>query len=136
MNEQTETNEQPNTHWAISIDWFDANNRSATMMIKDYMCPKCAEESGSKKKPESSQDMIARIQKCCANAPEFINHRIPISESIFRLFLSNGNKPLSLEEISHGLSQLREGDSYRTSPEVLLQLLKSDRYYGIQEIPE
>jgi len=136
LNEQAETNEYQDTNWAISLDWFDENNRSATLMIKEYLCPKCAGESQGKKKPESPQDMIARIQKCCANTPEFNNHRKPITESIFRLFLSNGNASLSVSEISLQLSQLREGDSYRTSEEVLLNLLQNDQYYGLQEITD
>ena len=134
MNEQVETNEYPDTQWAISIDWFDANNRSAIMMIKEYLCPKCADELEQKKKPSSLQDLIARVQKCYLHTPGFINHRIPIMESIFRLFLSKGNAPLYLEEVSRQLSELREGDSYRTSPEVLLHLLRNDHYYGLQEI--
>jgi hypothetical protein len=136
LNEEVETNDQLDSRWAISIDWFDENNRSATMMIKEYLCEKCAEESRSKKKAESPQDMINRVHKCCGNSPEFINHRIPITESIFRLFLTNGNTPLSVTEISQQLSQLREGDSYRTSPEVLLHLLQNDEYYGLQEITD
>ena len=136
MNQQEETNGQPDSHWAISIDWFEENNRSIDMMVKEYLCEKCAAESQGKKKAESTRDMIARIQKCCGNTPEFINHRIPIPESVFRLFLSNGNTPLSVTEISEQLSQLREGDSYRTSTEVLLHLLQNDDYYGLRETVE
>jgi len=134
LNDKEEIPEYASTQWYISIDWFDANNRSAMMMIKEYLCPKCADELEHKKKPGSPEDLIARIQKCCSNAPGFINQRIPIMESVFRLFLSGGNAPLYLEEIGRQLSQLREGDAYRTSPEALYRLLQDDRYYGLQEI--
>ena len=136
MNEQAETNEQPDPKWAISLDWFDTNNRSARLMIKEYICLNCAEELEHKKKSPTPQELITRVQKCAQHTPDFINHKMPIMDSIFRLFLSNGNKPLSLEEISQQLIQRREGDSYRTSPELLLNLLVSDRYYGLQMITE
>jgi hypothetical protein len=136
LNEQEGTNEQPVTKWAISLDWFETNNRSARLMIKEYVCPNCAGELEHKKKPPTPQELVNRVQKCAQHTPDFINHKMPIMESIFRLFLSNGNKPLSLEEISQQLTQLREGDSYRTSPELLLNLLTTDRYYGLQMIME
>ena len=136
MNEQAETNEQPDTRWAISLDWFETNNRSARLMIREYICQNCAEELEHKKKPLTLPELVTRVQKCAQHTPDFINHKIPIMESIFRLFLSNGNKPLTLEEISQQLSQQREGDSYRTSPEFLLNLLVTDRYYGLQMITE
>lgn len=136
MNEQAETNERPDTKWAISLDWFDINNRSAQLMIKEYLCTNCAEELEHKKKSPTPQELMTRVQKCTQHTPNFINHKMPIMESIFRLFLSNGNKPLTLEEISQQLSQQREGDSYRTSPEFLLNLLVTDRYYGLQMITE
>ena len=134
MNEEAETNELADTKWAISLDWFDTNNRSARMMIREYLCQSCAGELEHKKKPLTPPELITRVQKCAQHTPDFINHKMPIMESIFRLFLSNGNKPLSLEEISHQLIQKREGDSYRTSPELLLHLLASDRYYGLQMV--
>jgi hypothetical protein len=136
LNEQAETNEQPDIKWAISLDWFDTHNRSAQLMIKEYLCPNCSEELEHKKKPPTPQELISRVQKCSQHTPDFINHKMPIMESIFRLFLSNGNKPLPLEEISRQLAQRREGDSYRTSPELLLHLLANDRYYGLQMVAE
>ena len=77
---------------------------------------------------------MSAIKECCSQAPDFITERLPILESVFRLFLANGNLPLALEELGKQLSELRGGDPYRTSPETLTRLLKSDRYYGLQEI--
>jgi hypothetical protein len=55
-------------------------------------------------------------------------------ESVFRLFLGNGNKAMGLDEVVQQLGQLRGGDSYRTPRETLIRLLKNDNYYGLQEI--
>ena len=79
---------------------------------------------------------MSTIQACCSHTPHFINDRLPIIESAFRLFLANGNQSLDTEELGNQLSELRGGDPYRTSPEALSRLLKNDRYYGLQEVPE
>jgi len=131
---EEETDESPPTRWAISLEWFHDSNRSAVMLISERLCPTCASKLSSGKKEPSPEELISSIQKCCSNTPEFINHRLPVMESVFRLFLGNGNQSMGLDEVGQYLNQLRGGDSYHTSPEALLRLLKSDRYYGLQEL--
>jgi hypothetical protein len=128
--------EQPKTYWTIALDWFHQNNRSISALIQDYLCPKCAKQLSAKGEENSPDALMSAIKNCCSHTPEFINERLPISESIFRLFLANGNQPLDLEELGERLSELRGGDPYRTSPETLSRILKNDRYYGLQEYKE
>lgn len=131
---EEKTAEPPETRWAISLDWLNHNNRSATMLISSHLCPDCVSKLKPDKKELLPEELISTIQKCCSNNTEFISHRLPVMECVFRLFLGNGNKPMGLNEVGQRLSQLRGGDSYHTSPEALLRLLRSDRYYGLQEI--
>lgn len=128
------TAELPETQWAISLEWLESNNRSATTLISEHLCPDCSTKLNQAKNPLSPEELISTIQKCCSNSPDFISHRLPVMESVFRLFLGNGNQAMGLDEVGQQLSQLRGGDSYRTSREALLRLLKNDRYYGFQEI--
>lgn len=130
------SDEPTKTHWAIALDWFQQNNRSISVLIENYLCPKCASRLSAEGKENSPEALMPTIHDCCSQTPGFINERLPILESIFRLFLSNGNQPLELEELGQQLSELRGGDPYRTSPETLLCLLKSDQYYGLQETNE
>ncbi len=133
--EEDETNTEPiTTRWAIALDWFQQNSRSISVLLTDYLCPNCAKKLNVGEKEHPPKVLMSTIQKCCCHAPDFINDRLPILEGIFRLFLSNGNQPLDLEELGNQLSILRGGDPYRTSPEALSRLLKNDRYYGLQEI--
>lgn len=134
LNKEEKTADSPQTQWAISLEWLNNNNRSATMLLSEHLCPDCANRLSPDKKPPSPEELISIIQKCCSNNPNFISHRLPVMESVFRLFLGNGNKAMGLDEVVQHLSQLRGGDSYRTPREALLRLLKSDRYYGLQEI--
>jgi len=68
--------------------------------------------------------------------PGFITRELPILDNIFRLFLANGNQPFDVEELGSRLNELRGGDTYRTSPEILPRLLKSDRFYGLQQVKD
>jgi len=128
--------EQPKTCWSIAPDWFQQNNRSISALIQDCLCPKCAKQLSAEGKENPPDVLLSTIRDCCSHAPDFITDQLPILESIFRLFLANGNQPLELEGLGKQLSELRDGDIYRTSPEILLRLLKNDRYYGMQEATE
>jgi hypothetical protein len=121
------------TRWAIALDWFQINHRSASALVKDYLCPGCARRLGAKKEP-SLQVLLTNIADCCSQTPDFIHDKLPILESAFRVFLRNNNQPLTLRELSSELGRVRSGDIYRTSPEALARILKNDRFYGLQEI--
>lgn len=135
MEKKEEINtEQLKTRWAIAMEWFQQNDRSISALIQNYLCAKCVKKLNAKGKESSPDVLIATVRGCCSHAPDFIHDRLPIMESVFRVFLANGNQPLDLEELGKQLSELRGGDSYRTSPEILFRLLKHDRYYGLQEV--
>ena len=134
MAEEKTSDRTIKTQWAIALDWFQENNRSISTLINNYLCSKCAKQLDVKGKKITPESLISTIQNCCSHSPDFINNKLPILECIFRLYLSNGNHPLAIEELVDQLSQSRGGDTYRSSPETLLRILKSDRYYGLQEI--
>jgi len=83
-----------------------------------------------------ASDLLANIKNCCCQAPDFISGDLPILESVFRLFLANGNEPLNVEELGKQLSKRRGRDTYRTSAEILSRLLESDQYYGLGQVSE
>ncbi len=122
------------TRWAISLDWFPSHQRSAVALVKDYLCPECTKRLISKKEP-LLKNLLASIESCCSQNPDFINDKLPILESTFRIFLRNGNRPMTLQEISSELAQWRFGDVYRTSPVTLKRILKNDLFYGLREVP-
>lgn len=123
------------TYWSIDLEWYQPNSRSFTALAQRYLCPKCAKQLDTKGKNMSANTLLSNIKDCCSHVPGFIADQQPIMESTFRLFLSNGNQPLDLEELSSQLSEWRGGD-YRTSIEILSRLFKNDRYYGLREIKD
>lgn len=128
------TTEQVRPGWFINLDWYQQNNRSFFALAQGCLCPKCREQL--KEGEVSADDLVTTIKDCCSKTPGFITGKLPILESIFRLFLARGNQPLSVEELGKQLSEWRGGDTYRTSVEILSRLLESDQYYGLRQVSE
>ena len=133
MNREDISAEQPKPRWYIDLDWFPQHKRSFSALAWGCLCSACREQS-KVEHGEIAADILATIRDCCSKTPGFIDGELPILESIFRLFLANGNRPLEVEELGRQLSEQRGGDNYRTSPEVISRLLKSDRHYGLSQV--
>jgi hypothetical protein len=126
--------EQEEQRWAIDPDWFEANNRSLLTLVRGSLCPKCRKRLDSEEKWGSLGNLMTTIRECCSNGPDYINGELPIMESVFRLFLANGNQALDLIELGRQLSERRGVDTYRTSVDILSRLLEYDEYYGIRPV--
>ena len=126
--------DQTSPRWSIALDWYQQNNRSLFALAQGCLCPKCRKQLKAGEGEISADDLLSTIRDCCSKTPEFITHKLPILESIFRLFLANSNQPLDLEELGKQLSQWRGGDTYHTSAEILSRLLENDQYYGLRQV--
>ena len=133
MDKETTSIDQVKHCWFIDLDWYQQNARSFSMLAHNHLCPKCSKRF--KEQEVSAADLVSAITNCCSKKPGFITSELPILESIFRLFLANGNQPLDLEELGRQLSERRGGDTYRASVEILSRLLSSDQYYGLRPVP-
>jgi hypothetical protein len=120
--------------WAIAPEWFELNGRSFQAFVKGYLCSTCAKRLTEKKQP-TMKNVLAAIQSCCSQAPEFFTEKLPVLETTFRLFLRNGNTPLTITQLSSELAKLCTGDIYRTAPEALTHVLANDQFYGIHQFP-
>ena len=103
--ESTDTN-QVETRWFIDLNCYQQNNRSILALIQGYLCARCA--GRLKSKEVSAADLLDTIRDCCSRTRGFITRRLPILESIFRLFLADGNQPLTLAELGRQLSERRQ----------------------------
>jgi hypothetical protein len=127
------TDAESTQRWFIDLAWLEQHNRS--LLAQGCLCPKCAKKLTGEGEPISPAELISTIKDCCSKTPDFITDKLPILESIFRLFLANGNQPLGLEELSKQLAKWRGGDTQRTSVEILSRLLGNERYYGLRQAP-
>ena len=133
MNREDIDTDQARPRWFIKLDWYQPNNRSFFTLARDCLCPQCRERLKVEEGEISTADLLSNIRDCCSKTPDFVTSKLPILESIFRLFLANGNQPLDLEELGQQLGERRGENAYRTSVEVLSRLLKSDQFYGLRE---
>jgi hypothetical protein len=120
--------------WSIDLDWLEQNNRSFLALARSCLCPDCRRRLDEAKKQFSPAELINHIRDCCSKTPEFFSGRPPLLESIFRIFLANGKRPLGLEELSRRLAERRAGAPQRPTPEVLSHLLRNERYYGLRPV--
>jgi len=127
-------NEEASPRWFLDIDWYQQNNRSLFTLAQHCLCYNCRERLETNESNDSISELLAAIENCCSQGPDFITSRLPIMESVFRLILANGNRPLELEELGNQLRERLGGDTYRTSPEMLSRLLSNDRYYGLRQV--
>ncbi len=129
-------NEEADPRWFLDIDWYQQNNRSLFTLAQHCLCYNCRERLETNKSNDSISELLAAIEGCCSQGPDFITSRSPIMESVFRLIMANGNRPLELEEMGNQLRERLGGDTYRTSPEMLSRLLDNDRYYGLRRVDD
>ncbi len=134
MDREDISTDQVRTRWFIDLDWYQPNNRSFFSLARNCLCSKCRKRLKVEEGEIAAADLLTAIGGCCSKEPGFISGGSPILESIFRLFLANGNQPLDLEELGNQLSERRGGDAYRTSVEMLPRLLESDQYYGLSRL--
>jgi hypothetical protein len=130
------TTEQVESRWCIDFDWYERSNRSLLTLVMNCLCPVCRERLEANRKPASVTNLLSNIKDCCSQTPKFINSRSPVLEAVFRLFLTNSNQPLDLEELGKELRARLEGDTYRTSPQTLSRLLSRDQYYGLRQVQD
>jgi len=120
-------------YWIIDIQWYEQNNRSFVDLAQRGLCAKCVEKFSKKKKKPTRAEVFTVIKDCCGKLPEYITGKLPILESVFRILLANGNKPMAIEEISLQLNERRGGDMYTSAPQLLSRLLNNDRWYGFRK---
>jgi hypothetical protein len=123
---------KPASGWFIDRDWLKQNNRSLSALARSSLCARCRKQSDAEEKELTETELLKTIKSCCQQDPEYITEHMPILESIFRLLLANGNRPLSLDELARQLSERRGGFGSHTPREALSRLLAGDQYYGLR----
>ena len=129
-----------NTQFHIDFSWWERQNKDIRIFMRDLLCPDCAVSVGSVEgmqmvdmvDPETAEVTQAdaiweAIQACCSKKPDYITPDSPLLDAIFRTFLANGNKPLSVVELHERLD--------KRPPEVILRMLtKGQVYMGIRPV--
>lgn len=126
------------TPFNIDFDWWQETDSNWRIFLFDFLCAKHQEDFKDKEdtiKIDAVDSETAEIKSVdgflyelinhCAKQPDFIIETMPLIAKIFRIFLSNGNKPLS----SAQLSELAN----RPAKTILATLTGPQVYKGIRQ---
>lgn len=151
------THDDSSVQYVIDTTWFDENRFSFDDFIQSRMCEACQERLDEEveerytvldsKTGRASFDIrrsryganpIRVIRDCCSKKRNYITPDMPTLEAVFRVFLANGNAPLTLEHVREQLAEWCPGGGCQwllLPLEQLERLVQHDSYYGIRPAP-
>ena len=130
-----------NTKFHIDFEWWSKKDRDFRVPLRSHLSPECqaiytkhleAEEVDWIDPETAEVTKVDGLWQClrthCSYLPEYITEKTALTTSIFRLFLANGNTPLSPVELHRILG--------KPTPEIILRTLSGRKIYGgIKPIP-
>ncbi len=100
------------THYHIDFNWWQQNDRDWRVYMRNYLCPEHQQAFAEVETAEmvdwidqetAEVHQVDGLQHIlithCAKQESFITQQTTLVDSVFRLFLANGNSPLSPEEL-------------------------------------
>jgi hypothetical protein len=129
------------TPYHIDFAWWEKSDRDLQVYLRSHLCPEhqaAFADAGETVMvdhvdPDTAQvTQLAGIQHIlishCAAQPGYITPQTSLVNAIFRVFLANGNQPLTVEELSERLGR---------PPRTILRLLSGHRIYkGLRPVYE
>ena len=122
------------THYHIDFDWWRKIDRDWRVYLQEYLCPQhqvIYENVGVEEQFDFIDPNTAEVQRVdalqyvlishCARQPDFTQGQTTLVDSIFRLFLANGNTPLTAVDMADQLG--------RQSAETILRTISGIRIY-------
>ena len=106
------------TPFHIDFNWWQQNDRDWRVYLRSLMCEEHQETFAEWDDenmldwidPETAEVKVVdglqhTLMSHCALAPSFLDERTSLVESVFRLFLINGNNPMNSDELSEKLGR-------------------------------
>jgi len=101
------------TRYHIDFDWWSQNDRDWRVYLRNYLCPEHQQafadvdifEQVDWVDPETAEvQRVDGLQNIlithCAKQDAFITQQTTLVDSVFRIFLANGNTPLTPDELA------------------------------------
>ena len=130
------------TKFHIDFDWWEKKGRDLRVYLQSHLCPECKATYTNHRgnvevdwiDPDTAE--VTRVDALwqslrthCSSRPDFIGDNTPLTDAVFRVFLINGNEPLSAAELREILG--------RYTPETILRTLGGRKIYkGIRPMPK
>jgi hypothetical protein len=139
----------------IDQQWYDDRGLSFSAVAQSRLCYSCSGKLGTfteerypvidpktkrvtfefRKVPYAANPLPI-IRDCCSRSRDYVTPETPLLEAIFRVFLANGNQPMTPSTIrEHLLTFLPEMAALRSDypVELIERLIQNDRMYGLQQ---
>jgi hypothetical protein len=123
-----------NTPFRIDLEWWQKNNRDIRVYMREILCEDCRASYGNMDTQEqidwvdeltgeiTAVDALWHsLRTCCGLKQGYIAPNTPVIDAVFRTFLANGNKPMTIQELYELLD--------RRPPETLLRILTTGPIY-------
>jgi hypothetical protein len=129
------------TKFHIDMGWWDEEEgRDIRVYIREALCDECKAALGDAQDLQDVDwvdDETAEVQRvdalwhsirtCCSLKRNYITPESPVVDAVFRTFLANGNKPLTMRELYELLD--------RRPPQQLLRIFTVGQVYmGIRPV--
>jgi len=121
------------TPFHIDFDWWKKNERDWHVYLRSLLCPEHQEAFANLDEGQAIDWIdpataevkpVDGIQNAlmthCVKQPDFLTDQTALVEAVFRLFLTNGNSPLTSADLGSRLNR---------QPETILRTLAGARVY-------
>jgi hypothetical protein len=129
------------TKYHIDYDWWSATGKDVRVAVRGQLCEECQARFPDHRNteavdwvdPETAEvERADALLQClrgeCARKSEFISRANPLVTNVFRVFLLNGNQPLTPKE-------LREHRTWLSADTLLRTLSGGTVYMGLRPAP-
>ncbi|MFN8387627.1 MAG: hypothetical protein U0V48_15585 [Anaerolineales bacterium] len=110
-----------NTPFHVDFDWWKKNERDWHVYLRTLLCEEHREMYADSKEGETVDwvdPLTAEVKQVegvqntlmthCARQPDFLTEQTALVEAVFRLFLTNGNMPMSPQDLGARLNRPAE----------------------------
>ena len=134
LEQEPEVEESP--LYSISFDRLVELKRSAVVLIAQRRVPTCPSLDTPTHELADPQALVEEIAEHCEDEEGFIRTGMSIQEIAFRLLLSRRNRPMSLADLHHELTDTWSTPAHpvNVSEEGLQRVLEADTYYGFARV--
>ena len=121
------------TPFRVDFDWWKKNERDWHVYLQSLLCPEHQEIFANVEEGETIDwvdPLTAEVKPVdgiqnalmthCVRQPDFLTDQTAMVEAVFRLFLTNGNIPMTSQELGKRLNR---------QPETILRTLAGPRVY-------
>jgi hypothetical protein len=122
------------TKFQIDYDWWKAAGKDIRVAVRGQLCSDCQKRFSDHRNTEAvdwvdpetaeivrADALLQCLRSECAKRPDYISHSTPLVTNVFRIFLRDGNQPLTPVELHQQIPW--------ASAESLLRTLASGTVY-------